>query len=347
MLSDNNQDTKNQSTKIVNASRIAVDLPILAAVMLSIMLWSGCRSVPGLNRFARSSEPSADVLAGTGPSATYPAPPSASATPQAIASVAGGTKTPAAGNIATVGGPTPGSPNGSPQTSQVAGIDVSPGYATPATNYAAANANGVYTKPSGSADGAKKPSPYTFGSKTFTPKTTPETSPARPVSNYGSNGESAYAKSSFGLPATTAGVGNSALANTTPVAGSNYSAPSNAASSTASASTSIASGKKSGSGFTLPTSIPATATASITPPATTPNTTTGSPTSFGMRGAEKANAPGAIYSTADSSGSITASPAGGPPTGPQGNYKPGSTGKSSAYPGNHSETPATSGSFYR
>ncbi|WP_149752708.1 hypothetical protein [Rubripirellula obstinata] len=356
----------------VDAGCRATHLSMLTAVTITTLLWCGCRSVPGLNRFVRSSEPSADVLAGTGPSATYPAPPSVSATPQAIASIAGGTKAPSAGSVPSIGGPSNSvpsmGPNPSPKTAQVAGVDVSPGYATPATNYAAANANGVYSKPRSNVSGAAKPSPYTFGSKTFTPKTAPETSPVLPVTNHGSTGDSVYAKSSFGLPATTAGMGNPAPAGTGPVAGGNYTAPPSVTSPTSPGSTSIASGKKSGSGFTLPTNVPvtnapatnmaatnmaatnvgptnlpATATASITPPAAAPSKSAGSATPFGMPSSDNAAAPAAVYSTANSSGSLTTSPT---PT-KQGSYMPGSTGKSSIYPANSQETPATSGTFFR
>ena len=52
----------------------------------------GCRS--GLSWPLASRGPSSEALAGQGPSTTYPVPPSHQSTPQAIASVAGGTATP-------------------------------------------------------------------------------------------------------------------------------------------------------------------------------------------------------------------------------------------------------------
>lgn len=53
---------------------------------------TGCRSsMPRMNMFGFKSQPSPEALAGTGPTTTYPMPPSATATPEAIASVAGGT----------------------------------------------------------------------------------------------------------------------------------------------------------------------------------------------------------------------------------------------------------------
>ena len=301
---------------------------LLTAIATSTLMWGGCRSVPGLKRFARSSEPSADVLAGTGPSATYPAPPSVAATPQAIASVAGGTASPKTASIAMVGGPgshSMTSPTTSPQNAQVAGIDVSPGYATPATNYAAANANGVH----------KKTSPYTFGSKTFSPKSAPETSPALPVSNYAKAVTSPTNQSSFGMPKTTAPPTTLASSGaTTASPPSNYAMPPSPP--TVPVSASFGGKSNSTGGFTLPTNMPSTATASITPPPASTGTTTASG-SFGMP-ADASLAGSATefeqrvhrrpqstptYQTADVSGSV---PSDSPP---QSSYMPGSTGKTS------------------
>lgn len=327
----------------------------LATITATTLLWGGCRSVPGLNRFVRSSEPSADVLAGTGPSATYPAPPSASATPQAIASVAGGTSGSA---IASIASSTPAPPT----TTQVAGIDVSPGFATPATsnqtpnytasqsgytapqpNFAAASANGVYANNAGKTGNSAKPSPYTFGTKTFTPNTAPETSPVLPKTGYGNPTGSPYSKSAYGMPPTTA------AANSVPSASNataSFTPPSNPAATAAS--------NDSGpmGGFTLPTSIPVTATASLTPPgskspATNDASTNGASAnatsttnSFGLPSSMTSSAaPGPAFSTANAS----ADSMGNAP----GSYMPGSTGKTHGYPGSSSQSPATSGSFYR
>ena len=333
-----------------NKKRVTKQMIVLSTVAVSTLLWCGCRSVPGLNRFARNSEPSADVLAGTGPSATYPAPPSASATPQAIASVAGGTKAPPtatlAGSVPATGMPSIG-PSSSPQTSQVAGIDVSPGYATPATNYAAANANGVYSKPASNVSAGSKRSKYTFGSKTFTPKTAPETPTALPVTNDGSSVNSSYAKSSFGMPTTTAGIASSTTPGSDSVSGTKYTSPPSASASSPSVATSVANSNNSQSGFTLPTSMPGTAVAAITPPAAATSTTTGSPTSFGMPGMDNAAAPAPAYSTANSTGSVSPSATPSTPAGSSSGYMPGSTGISNGYPGSEQDAPATSGSYYR
>ncbi|MBB3205295.1 hypothetical protein FHS27_001095 [Rhodopirellula rubra] len=64
----------------------------VAACVLATLPSIGCRSgKPGWNMFGRRGEPSAEMLAGSGPTTTYPTPPSARATPEAIASIAGGT----------------------------------------------------------------------------------------------------------------------------------------------------------------------------------------------------------------------------------------------------------------
>ncbi len=63
----------------------------LAACVIATLPATGCRSGgSSWNMFSRS-EPSAEVLAGSGPTTTYPSPPSTRATPEAIASIAGGT----------------------------------------------------------------------------------------------------------------------------------------------------------------------------------------------------------------------------------------------------------------
>lgn len=67
--------------------------PLLIAGCAGMIFAStGCRSaMPKWNLFSWRSTPSAETLAGNGPSITYPAPPGESATPDAIASYAGGT----------------------------------------------------------------------------------------------------------------------------------------------------------------------------------------------------------------------------------------------------------------
>ena len=104
----------------------------------------GCRSTKlgSLGMFGFNSEPSAEVLASNGPPEGYPAPPSESATPEAIASIAGGTVAP------TI------QPTTKPGAPQLAASGNAPSYvsnASSSTNPAAAMANGFYgnTKPVG------------------------------------------------------------------------------------------------------------------------------------------------------------------------------------------------------
>lgn len=135
---------------------------------------TGCKSsLPKPNMFGFKREPSAETLAGSGPSTTYPVSPSMGLNPEAIASTAAGAAAPSGlkpqtGNLA--GGPSYG--QASPQA--------------PATNGAAAAANGFY--------GAALPA--TPGS------TAPSTNlPAGMVAKTGSSGGFTYGQN----PNTTAG----------------------------------------------------------------------------------------------------------------------------------------------
>src|SRR6056297_2489037 len=65
---------------------------LIATCAAAIGTTAGCRSaMPKWNLFGSRSTPSAETLAGQGPTNTYPAPPSKNASPMAIASIAGGT----------------------------------------------------------------------------------------------------------------------------------------------------------------------------------------------------------------------------------------------------------------
>ena len=66
---------------------------LIVGCTIALTSSTGCRSGKSpLNLFSLNrNEPSPEVLAGKGPSATYPVPPSTSVDPQAIASVPGGT----------------------------------------------------------------------------------------------------------------------------------------------------------------------------------------------------------------------------------------------------------------
>ena len=112
--------------------------------VFTLVLATGCKSgMPSLNLFAKRGEPSPETLAGSGPTSTYPLPPSETASPEAIASVAGGVA--------------PSGVSDSP----------APGGGGPNLNLAAANANGFGSKPSGtkptSAGVPAIPAGYQFG----------------------------------------------------------------------------------------------------------------------------------------------------------------------------------------
>lgn len=133
---------------------------VLAACLVTTLPALGCRSGrPSWNMFSRS-EPSASTLAGSGPTTTYPTPPSSRATPEAIASIAGGTapkqpsspsapaapQAPGGSNPYALAGnrvnsPGSGIPTGFPtgNPSQATNKTGTPGNPTPSTSFAAGN----------------------------------------------------------------------------------------------------------------------------------------------------------------------------------------------------------------
>ncbi|WP_372717749.1 hypothetical protein [Novipirellula sp.] len=310
------------------------------------------------NMFARRSEPSAEALAGAGPTKTYPAPPSATATPEAIASVAGGTAEPKT-NLGTRGSTQFAS--SAPKTPSFGAGDVSSGFATPASvNMSAAQANGFSGAPqtaSYSNTGAPNAttSGYQFGKKSFTPKAT-ESVATTPAS---------MSPSSISTPSTSLPAGQQAPSSY--AAASAFTPPSMAASSSAnaqpsaaqpSAAASASTGTDLGtSGFTLPSDFtgssakPATtatdaistwappATAAPTTPAATSTATANAASEPSTTSVAETKTAAAISSTSDAPASSQL------PSGGSG-YMPGSTGGSSAYPASKYPT-STSGSFYR
>lgn len=130
----------------INATKQFVLTTCIALTVCSM----GCRGSrlgsSGLLGFG--GQPSAEALAGNGPTTTYPAPPSEAATPQAIASLAGGTVAPSTLNQNAIA-----KTSVTPDTPAYAGLDISPGKVAPVTatipNTAASQANGFYgnTKP--------------------------------------------------------------------------------------------------------------------------------------------------------------------------------------------------------
>ena len=290
---------------------------------------TGCRSMSGKNMFAMRGEPSAEVLAGNGPTTTYPVPPSDSATPQAIASIAGGTAEP-------ITAPKDASMPG--KTAQVSGIGVAPGYATPATNLAAAQANGIYgdsaTKSAGFVappNMASQPAAAAFGSKALTPKGTPAaTGTSFAISDIdATDGASATKASGFAPPKTSFA----------PPTTASYTTPPEVTNSAGS------------QGYSFPGDAPAMA--AITPPKSDIN---GFESPVGMPSSSEIMPPAAVspeFSTASaapgvappSTASIGVSTSGAVKN-PYSGYTPGSTGASTGYPTGN-DAPATSGSFYR
>ena len=317
---------------------------LVAACVTASCLSLGCRSsMRPLSMFARHKEPSAEALAGAGPTKTYPAPPSASVTPEAIASVAGGTagsrNDPMSGNTATqIAGNTP-------KTPAFAGEDRSSGFATPASaNMSAAQANGFQGTPqtasyANSGNPNAMTSGYQFGKKTFTPKTSESVAATTPTG------------SQFTPPSATAPSSYTAPSSFTPPA----LAASKTSDSTSGTNAASDAGLGSG-GFMLPSDIAATVpktTASATeavggwtPPSLA--TSNASPAASDSSVAETKTAK-AISSTSETPASFT--PSGGAAATTEstksGGYMPGSTSGSSAYPGTNYAPTSTSGSFYR
>ncbi|QDV46166.1 hypothetical protein Enr13x_60750 [Stieleria neptunia] len=128
---------------------------LIAGCAGMMVTFTGCRSaMPKWNMFSWRSAPSAEALAGNGPTITYPTPPGESATPEAIASAAGGTGGPATRNVVAASAQTPNSPG--------TGFDaaVAANRTASATSRAAAQANGfnIATAPStGGVSAAKLP----------------------------------------------------------------------------------------------------------------------------------------------------------------------------------------------
>lgn len=151
----------------------AIRTTLVAAAIGGGIVSAGCRSGSGMNLFARKG-PSAEALAGTGPSTTYPAPPSGSATPQAIASIAGGTSS--------------GNPNSTP--SMMPGVSpgslpgMSPGSSL-GTSYAAAAANGISGQTVGYRNG---PAPSYGGGPPKNLAGPPSNPGIKPPSGYGFGG---------------------------------------------------------------------------------------------------------------------------------------------------------------
>lgn len=299
-------------------------IAVVTTCTLAGMISSGCAMSGRSLLTLKKKEPAAEVLAESGPTSSFPVPPSSQATPSAIASVAGGTA------VSATGSPLPAT-----QPAQIAGLSASPGYsAAPSPtmpNLAAAQANGIYGDSATQSVGFQRPaapptptSSQTFGNRALTPKIeesgtvfamSDSAEQATPSSATASSGFS-VPETSFAKPATT----GYPSPPTIPQGG--FTLP---ASGTAAAA--ITPPKSNINGFEMPAAAPVAG--DILPPAAT------SPAFSTASTALEAAAPSAVLPS-DSAAGATGF----------GGYTPGSTGSATGYPSG-TEAPATRGSIYR
>ena len=293
---------------------------VVTTCTLAGMVSSGC-SMSGRNLLTlQKKDPPAEVLAESGPTSSFPVPPSSQVTPNAIASVAAGTAGP--GTSAS-------------QSAQLSGLSASPGYTASssptAPNLAAAKANGIYgnaaTKSVGfqsPASPTAKPSGYTFGNKALTPKAE-ESGTAFAMSDLAppAPAESATASTGFAVPETSFAKPEPTGYPTPPaIPQGGFTLP-----NSGTAAAAITPPKSNVTGLESP--APAPAAGEILPPAaTSPAYTTAST-------ALEASTPSAVLAPASAAGTPGVS-----------GYTPGSTGSSTGYPSG-TEAPATRGSIYR
>ncbi|KAA5545344.1 hypothetical protein FYK55_06725 [Roseiconus nitratireducens] len=344
---------------------------LLAGCATAMFASTGCRSgMPSWNMFGSRNQPSAEMLAGNGPSTTYPAPPSESATPHAIASVAGGTQ----GDSPTTSIASADTPisKGAPDD-PVTGFDVAASNSSAAgANLAAARANGF--------DVASTSGASNYASQASASSTSNASVPAIPAGyKYGTRAESPVASTAGGSDTNDSYVMPSSYPGATPPGGSAsppsaYGLPTGgpASESVATGSTSgfamPGSGNESpssppagatGGGFTLPDSMADVGGAVNSKPFTpkssssaTSELATAVSNASSTAGTESAEstvpAPGASspsFSTA--SADLTAEPDASLPSS-GGGYAPGSTSGSSAYPTTSGyPSTGTGGSYYR
>lgn len=320
-----------------------------ACVLIALTSMTGCRSsMPKFNMFGFKSEPSADALAGVGPTSTYPVSPASGISPEAIASTAAGTAAPSGMK---------------PQTSNIAaaaGSTTPPG--TPATNPAAASANGFYgasgTKPSTAATPASYASAtgpsggFTYGQNPNAGKT--NAGIAAIPAGYAPN-----------KPAVTAS-GLPAYAQTTP----STATATPAATATTPAYTAVPGYPLPGGTMPPATTVPVSAApsqfASAPAPSAAPSSpTTTSPPAFAMPPLAGSTAASSTPSSSTTTGggftmptdaaapttnvaSLPSSPRAAAPTAPStGGYKPGSTAGAVSYPAGDYPSTGQSDTFYR
>ncbi|TWT74901.1 hypothetical protein [Allorhodopirellula solitaria] len=278
----------------------------LAACVIATLPATGCRTgKSSWNLFSRS-EPSAEVLAGSGPTTTYPSPPSAHATPEAIASVAAGTSTakpPTGSETPETGAANPYALAGKKSTA--APRDVPTGFPTgsvPPTvsTSLAANENaappayalpGRTSKPAASGPSSANPTASDLAASANGYSGVPAASPTKPPAAQGlpsgyqlgkepvADPQAALASSSPNVPATSSS------------AGSSFSMPPlNGSATPDAAATAQAAPPKTG-GFALPSDMPLPATETVA--AATPAAPPAEPASKAGMSAPPESAPAA------------------------------------------------------
>ncbi|MFG0267173.1 MAG: hypothetical protein ACF8AM_18790 [Rhodopirellula sp. JB055] len=340
-----------RSTQTRNAARTLVAHAAIGFCVTASIAATGCRSGrPSLNLFGMRGEPSAETLAGTGPTLTYPQPPSSQATPNAIASVAGGTA-PAAPS-GTPGDSTPNmyaatSTAGLPTVNSTPGVPSTPPASASAPYGAVASQNKGGLPPASYAlPGSQTPSQpasyaaasangYAMGPQPTQP-TTPRPTAMPPIS----------------VPSTSAPAGADAIAaQPSGAAGqaNGFTLPESAV-----AAKQPSSSPQTGSAFSLPSDLTpnteATKTASNTPPSSPAVSALSLPDNIGQsisaaKDKVASAASDATKPTADAaakaasavtdtpaSQTATGSTSGSPNSVKPAGYMPGSTGAASGYP---------------
>ena len=355
--------------------RTKLQQQLLVAGCAGILLAStGCRSaMPKWNMFS-SKAPSAETLAGAGPTITYPAPPSESATPGAIASVAGGTAESIDPNAIVTSAP--------PTIAPVSGFDATSraDLASSATNNAAARANGFnlasnrtvsapatgglpgYAAPSAGQGKSNStvpaiPAGYQFGTKKSAPKPqTPSASGYAMPSAYPAPGVAPTTRdsvSAYTLPNTSAPAMPTTIPNkTTP----GFGLPAGGIPTPTAASGS--------GGFAMPDSMVQSVKAAAggatnsqpftpKPPTITASATLAPPTGMKLPSGSAHSTPATTVSTGGSSPSFSTASAALAPRSNESlkngsGYAPGSTSSSGSYPTTSGyPNTGTDGSFYR
>ena len=289
----------------------------LAVVLCVAVAPVGCRSgVPGFGRFAKSSEPSAELLAGSGPTATYPVPPSHSATPSPIDSIVAGTGTPVPETVSPAG-------NGYPTYSNPAGAAGAIAAAKPTPGFGQTQLASADRSPSiRTASSISSPSnPYA--------NLPPANATTPPMDAAVANGYAAIAGTAppSSAVAQTSGSDNltdsEAPSEYTPVPWDETPSPASAGGGFTFPGAAVASAATTqpASGFAFPGAPPAPA--ANAPAAMTAGATSGS----------LADAPGESQPVAEVASAPKPLGGGSTRQAPGNSYMPGSTGSASAYPG--------------